>query len=197
MTLHQSHSLQWSAFKGTTTKNNETLTYVFNEITTIYLWLRTSSISWLLIKVDGNPGDLRAAVSSKQIWRNTTITPVALKIHPHTPVVRGVYFSKKMIKFFYKIIPPYPLSFILLTSYTSRIPTHHPSCLNNFFTINYIIKSCSGTSLSLPGDSRMISGFSSINYPIPSQSPRNTPLIWIRNWLFLFRFFLVIISITL
>ena len=53
---------------------------------------------------------------------------------------------------------------------------------------DYIIKSCSGTCLSLPGDPRMISGFSIIDYPIPSQSPRNTPLIWIRNWLFLFRF---------
>ena len=94
-----------------------------------------------------------------------------------------------------KIYPP--LSSILLTSYTSHIPTHHPSYLNNFFTINYIIKSCSGTSLSLPGNQRMISGFSSIDYPIPTQSPKNTPLIWIRNWLFLFRFFLVIISITI
>ena len=52
----------------------------------------------------------------------------------------------------------------------------------------YIIKSCSGTCLSLPGDPRMISGFSSIDYQIPYQSPRNTPLIWIKNLLFLFRF---------
>ena len=108
---------------------------------------------------------------------------------PPSSLVRGVYFSKKMINIFYKIIPPYPLSSILLTSFTSHIPTHHPSYLNNFFTINYLIKSCSGTCFSLPGDPRMISGFSSIDYPIPSQSPRNTPLIWIRNWLFLFRFF--------
>ena len=53
---------------------------------------------------------------------------------------------------------------------------------------DYIIKSSSSTSLSLTGDPRMISGFSSIENPIPSQSPRNTPLIWIRNWLFLFLF---------
>ena len=32
---------------------------------------------------------------------------------------------------------PYPLSSILLTSYTSHIPTHHPSYLNIFFTIKY------------------------------------------------------------
>ena len=53
---------------------------------------------------------------------------------------------------------------------------------------DYIIKSCSGTCLSLPGDPRMISGFSNIDYPIHSQSPRNTQLIWIRNWLFLAQF---------
>ena len=57
---------------------------------------------------------------------------VVLKIYPHTPRGKGVYFSKKMINIFYKIIPPYPLSSILLTSYTSHIPTHHPSYLNNF-----------------------------------------------------------------
>ena len=50
-----------------------------------------------------------------------------------TPRGKGVYFSKKkMINIFYKIIPPYSLSSILLTSYTSHIPTHHPSYLNNF-----------------------------------------------------------------
>ena len=54
-------------------------------------------------------------------------------ITPIPPVVRGVYFSIKMINIFYKIIPPYPLSTILLTSYTSHIPTHHPSYLNNFY----------------------------------------------------------------
>ena len=35
---------------------------------------------------------------------------------------------------------------------------------------DYIIKLCSGTCLLLTGDPRMISGFSSIDYPIPSQS---------------------------
>ena len=58
-----------------------------------------------------------------------------------------------------------------------------------------IIKSCSDTCLSLPGDPRMISGFSSIHYPIPSQSLRNTPLIWIRNWLFLFSIFAISIRL--
>ena len=110
-------------------------------------------------------------------------------IPPIPPWEGGIFFEKNDQLFFTKLYPHTPLSSILLTSYTSRIPTHHPSYLNNFFTINYLIKSCSGTSLSLPGDPRMISGFSSINYPIPSQSPRNTPLIWIRNWLFLFHFF--------
>ena len=34
--------------------------------------------------------------------------------------------------------------------------------------IRNLIKSCSGTCLSLLGDPRMISGFSSTDYPIPS-----------------------------
>ena len=33
---------------------------------------------------------------------------VALKIYPPYPRGKGVYFSKKMINIFYKIIPPYP-----------------------------------------------------------------------------------------
>ena len=100
-------------------------------------------------------------------------TGVALKIYPLIlPAVRGYIFRKKDQHFLqnYTPIPP-----ILHTPnlYTSHIPTHHPSYLNNFFTINYLIKSCSGTSLSLPGDPRMISGFSSIDYPIPA-SPQET-----------------------
>ena len=42
------------------------------------------------------------------VYMGCIIYFVALKIYPHTPVVRGVYFSKKMINIFYKIIPPYP-----------------------------------------------------------------------------------------
>ena len=40
--------------------------------------------------------------------KSINIGSVALK-YTSSPLVRGVYFSKKMINIFYKIIPPYPL----------------------------------------------------------------------------------------
>ena len=41
----------------------------------------------------------------------------------------GIFFEKKRSTFLQNYTP---LSSILLTSYTSHIPTHHPSYLNNF-----------------------------------------------------------------
>ena len=74
------------------------------------------------------------------------------------------------------------------------LETINLSLKKNYIHI-YIIESSSGICLSLPGDPRMISGFLSIDYPISSQSPRNTPLIWIRNRLSLFSIFAISIRL--
>ena len=54
-------------------------------------------------------------------------------IPPHTPRGKGgIFFEKNDQHFLQNYTPHTPLSSILLTSYTSHIPTHHPSYLNNF-----------------------------------------------------------------
>ena len=70
-------------------------------------------------------------LSLDQSWR-------WVRIRYFSPGHVDLVFSTPVVECCSENIPPYPLSSILLTSYTSHIPTHHPSYLNNFFTINYI-----------------------------------------------------------